>query len=41
MTHPSYSAAAAKLAIAIEGAPGVEGAVVELERLAVASPAAL
>jgi MGT family glycosyltransferase len=41
VAHPSYAAAAAKLAIAIEGAPGVEGAVVELEHLAVASPAAL
>jgi MGT family glycosyltransferase len=41
MTHPSYAAAAAKLAIAISGAPGVEGAAVELERLAVASPATL
>jgi len=39
MTQPSYAAAAAKLAIAIQAAPGVGGAVVELERLAiVASP---
>ena len=41
MTHPSYAAAAAQLAIAIRAAPGVGGAVVELERLAVASPATL
>jgi len=39
MTHPSYAAAAAQLAIAIRAAPGVGGAVIELERLAVASPA--
>jgi len=39
MTQPSYAAAAANLAIAIQAAPGVGGAVVELERLAVvASP---
>ena len=39
MTQPSYAAAAAKLAIVIQAAPGVGGAVVELERLAiVASP---
>jgi MGT family glycosyltransferase len=41
MTNPSYGAAAAQLAIAIRAAPGVGGAVVELERLAVASPATL
>ena len=33
-TEPSYAAAAAKLAIAIHAAPGVGGAVAELERLA-------
>jgi MGT family glycosyltransferase len=39
MSTHSYAAAAAKLAIAIKEAPGVGGAVVELERLAVPSPA--
>jgi MGT family glycosyltransferase len=39
MSIHSYAAAAAKLAIAIKEAPGVGGAVVELERLAVPSPA--
>jgi UDP:flavonoid glycosyltransferase YjiC (YdhE family) len=34
MTQPSYAAAAARLAIAIQAAPGVGGAVAELERLA-------
>lgn len=34
MTEPSYAAAAAKLATAIHAAPGVGGAVAELERLA-------
>jgi len=41
MTQPSYAAIAARLAIAINGAPGVGGAAVELERLAVASLATL
>jgi MGT family glycosyltransferase len=41
MTQPSYAATAAKLAIAINGAQGVGGAAVELERLAVASLATL
>jgi MGT family glycosyltransferase len=41
MTDPAYGAAAARLAIAIGGAPGVGGAVVELERLAGAIPATL
>jgi MGT family glycosyltransferase len=42
MTQPSYAAAAAKLAIAIQAAPGVGGAVVELARLAiVASPSSV
>ena len=36
MTHPFYAAAAAKLAIAINEAPGAGGATVELERLAAA-----
>ena len=34
MTKPSYAAAAAGLAVAIKAAPGVAGAVDELERLA-------
>jgi len=39
LSQPSYAAAAAKLAIAIHAAPGVGGAVLELERLAsVTSP---
>ena len=40
MTQPSYAAAAAKLALAIHAAPGVDGAVTELERLAEMPPAA-
>jgi UDP:flavonoid glycosyltransferase YjiC (YdhE family) len=35
MGQPSYAAAAGNLAIAIHAAPGVAGAAVELERLAV------
>jgi MGT family glycosyltransferase len=34
MRQPSYAAAAARLAVAIHAAPGVAGAAVELERLA-------
>jgi MGT family glycosyltransferase len=39
MTHRSYAAAAGQLAIAIHHAPGVGGAVMELERLAIPTPA--
>lgn len=39
MTRASFAAAASELAIAIRRAPGVGGAVVELEHLALASPA--